>query len=209
MSNSFWVSLTDEEKERGWSHGINQEKDSILHDRKNRYGAKPSPERSERWGCLSGITEVAVRVAFGMPLDLKYGVGRVADTPGDVQVKLLSGKDAGLPIRTGDKPEWKSVGCVIPKYNGRYLTKSQIMKFPHFRIAGWYYVDDARLQAGSRPGLVDFNYPHPEWWDDPDKSRPKEIFIPQGFLRPMSELVTILRQEGIAIDTSRVIYPYT
>jgi hypothetical protein len=207
--NSFWVSLTDEEKERGWEHGIAQEKDSIARGLQNQYGAKPTTEKSERWGCLSGITEVALRVAFGMPLDLSYGVGRIADLPGDVQVKLLSGKDAGLPIRTGDKPEWKSVGVVIPKYQGRYLTKYEIMNFPHFRIAGWYFVDDARAQAGSRPDLEEYGYPHCEWWTDPDKSRPKEIFIPQSFLRPMDELVTILRGEGIPIDTSRVIQPFS
>lgn len=204
--NSWWVELTSQEIERGWTkHGHGQEQDSRVNQRKNKDGANPTPEESLVWSCLSGVNEVSVRKAFGFPLDLRFGVGNVADIPeANISTRLISGEDYSLFLRSKDKPEWKTVGAVIAKYKNQYPTKDEIMQIKYFRLAGWYYVDDARLIAGEKPGYPEY-YECSYWWEAPDISRDKLICIPQMLLRPMATLATILEQEGVKIDTSRAI----
>lgn len=208
--NSFWVAPSREDRQTGVDHGTDQEMDSRAKGLKDEHGCDFSPERSLHSNRLSGITEVSVRDALGFERKLRYGVGNVADAPGDIQVRLISSEDGTLTVRglTGlekkcDKDWWRVVGVVIPNSWKQPYNIQDALNLPYYRIAGWYNVRDARVMANKETGGE-----HPEWYFAKTAKRPRSINIPQGFLRPMSELVEILRSEGHVIDTSRVIYPF-
>jgi hypothetical protein len=127
---------------------------------------------------LGAVCEGAGFLAMGWEIELKAQVYKVADLPGNIQVRLIGVDNYGLRIKPRDNPEWKVFGVVIPLG----------MERQPYRLPGWIYAADAMREE----------------WKMAPRGGPPMWAVPQEFLRPNQELRDILTLEGLKVSSKNI-----
>jgi hypothetical protein len=147
-------------------------KTSIAQGHKDKRGFTGTDELKMRMQAIGAVCEGAICRLFGWPFKTMQAQSfKVADLPGNIQVRLISHEHYGLRVYPDDDPAWRVVGVVIPQGRER----------KPYRLPGWISAIEAKDRAD---------------WAIAPNGRPPVVAVPQQHLRPLTELRELLRAEG-------------